>query len=172
VSFARQRWYEESTWDIIAFLDADTCMPRWWIQKVINAFQDKDVWFVSWPYSYYDVSHIAQIGSFFWWRTLWYIGYLMVGYLWVWGNFAIRRTVLDQMNWFDTSIVFYGDDTDAARRASQYSKSLFLLHLTMPTSARRFVWQGLFKTLYVYILNYWSQAIRHRSATTTCQHFR
>lgn len=81
---------------------------------------------------------MGQILSFLGWRIFGYMSYLIVGYLGVGGNFAIRRTVLDQMHGFDTSILFYGDDTDAARRASLYSKSLFLLDLTMPTSARRF----------------------------------
>jgi hypothetical protein len=40
---------------------------------------------------------------------------------------------------FDTSIEFYGEDTDIARRASKHCTAKFLLGLVMPTSARRFV---------------------------------
>lgn len=50
----------------------------------------------------------------------------------------LRKTVLDQMHGFDTTIVFYGDDTDTARRAKKIGKTLFSMRLSLPSSFRRF----------------------------------
>jgi GT2 family glycosyltransferase len=80
--------------------------------------------------------------------------------------------VLDSINGFDTKIVFYGEDTDIARRAAKYSTTKFNLRLVMPTSARRFVGEGMFKAAYIYITNFLSQAIFHTSATKTYKDFR
>jgi GT2 family glycosyltransferase len=42
------------------------------------------------------------------------------------------------MGGFDEKIIFYGDDTDIVQRAKKFGKTLFYLHLFMPTSGRRF----------------------------------
>lgn len=171
LTIARQRWYKESTGDIIAFIDADTRMPAWRTMKLKKQWT-QNVWFVSGPYNYYDIPWYGQIGNRLYRRLLAYPMYLICGYLWVGGNFAIARKVLDKINWFDTKIVFYGDDTDIARRASKYCKTKFVLDLVMPTSSRRFVWQGIGKTVGTYIINFLSQAIRHKSVTKKYHDFR
>jgi len=173
LTFARQRGYKEAKYDILAFVDADTHMPAWWAKKLRKHFEsDREIWFISGPYRYYDLPWHKQIGNRLYWRILWYPSYLITWYLWVGGNFAIKKSVLDKINWFDTTITFYGEDTDIARRASKCSKSLFKLGLVMPTSARRFAGEGMMKTAYTYTINYLSQAIFHRSATKTYKDFR
>lgn len=173
VSFARQRWYEESTGDIIACVDADTRIPQDWAKKMVDIFaKDPKVGFVTGPYSYYDMPRWFQIWSWLYSRTLMYLSYLIVGYIWIGGNFGIRRSTLDKMQGFDTSIAFYGDDTNAARRAAQFGKTLYRIALEMPTSARRFAGQWLLHTMYIYTLNFLSEAIRHKPATTTHKDFR
>jgi GT2 family glycosyltransferase len=53
----------------------------------------------------------------------------------VWGgNFAIRRSVLEKIDGFDTTIAFYGEDTDLARRAAKHCTVKFMLNIAMPTS--------------------------------------
>ena len=170
-TFARQRWYKESIGDILAFIDADTRMPAWRATKLKEQFT-QDVGFVSGPYNYYDFRWYGQIGNRIYRRLLAYPMYLICGYLGVWGNFAITRKVLDNINWFDITIAFYGDDTDIARRASKYCKTKFVLSLTMPTSSRRFTGQWRTKTVGTYIINFLSQAIRHKPVTKKYQDFR
>ena len=87
-------------------------------------------------------------------------GYLMVG-----GNFAIRRDVLVKMGGFDSSIEFYGEDVDIARRAGKHGKVLFSPRFVMPTSGRRMQSQGFLKIAGIYFLNYLSIVFRGRPAT-------
>ena len=173
LTFARQRWYKEATGDVLAFVDADTHMPKWWAKLLKHHFESSEnIWFVSGPYHYYDLPWYKQIGNRLYRRILGYPTYLLTWYLWVGGNFAIKKSVLDMIDGFDTKIVFYGEDTDIARRAAKCSTTKFTLRLVMPTSARRFVGEWMFKTGYIYITNFLSQAIFHRSATKDYKDFR
>lgn len=173
LTVARQRGYTEAKHDILAFVDSDTRIPEGWAKKMKKHFEsDHTIWFVSGPYSYYDLPWHKQIGNRLYRRLLGYPSYLLTGYLWVGGNFAIKKSVLDTINGFDTNIVFYGEDTDIARRAAKVSKAKFSLNIVMPTSARRFVGEGMIKTWYVYVINFLSQAIFHKSATKTYKDFR
>lgn len=173
LTFARHRGHQEAKWDILAFIDADTRMPAWWAKKIEQHFEShQDIWFVSGPYTYYDLPWHKQIGNRLYRRILAYPSYLLTWYLWVGGNFAIKKSVLDKINGFDTKIVFYGEDTDIARRASKASTAKFDLNLAMPTSARRFTGQGMLKTAYTYTINFLSQAIFHKSATKKYKDFR
>lgn len=172
VSFARQAWYLSSSWEILCFIDADTRMPSGRINRIITLFHDNNLWFVSGPCSYYDLSKYKQVASRLYRKTFVYVTYLIVWYMGVGGNFAMRRSALDQLWWFDTTIAFYGDDTDIARRASQITKVTFDLGLTMPTSWRRFVWQWFWQTIYLYTINYFSQIIKHSPATDQYEDWR
>ncbi len=173
LTLARQRWYKEATGDILAYIDADTRMPKWWAKLLKQHFHSsKDIWFLSGPYYYYDLPWYKQVGNRLYRRLLWYPTYLLTWYLWVGGNFAIKKSVLDKINGFDTKIIFYGEDTDIARRASKCTTTKFTLQLVMHTSARRLVGEGMFISAYKYITNFLSQAIFHISATKTYKDFR
>lgn len=173
LTHARQVGYQHAQWEIVAYIDADTRMPHWWYQTIIDQFtRDPKVWFVSWPYSYYDYTWYGRASNWIYWRWIAYPLYLCVWYLGVGWNFAIRRSILDTINGFDTTIVFYGEDTDIARRAAQHSKTLFLLDLVMPTSARRFAWQWTIKTTITYAINFFSQVLMHKPVTKNYKDFR
>ena len=170
--FARDRGHKESTGDILAFIDADTRMPKWRAKKLRHHFESRDdIWFVSGPYRYYDLHRYGRLVNRIY-RKIGYLTYLLTWYLWVGGNFAIRRTVLDKIHGFDTTIVFYGEDTDIARRAAKQSKTKFVLRLAMPTSARRFKWEGMIKTGYIYVINFFSQVLFHKPVTKTYKDLR
>ena len=81
------------------------------------------------------------------------------------GNFAIRKSVLEKMKGFDTTIEFYGEDTNIARRAHAFGKVKFSLKFPMGTSGRRFGGQGLAKTSLLYMANYVSEAFFHKPTT-------
>jgi glycosyltransferase involved in cell wall biosynthesis len=172
---ARQRGYMESTGDILAYNDADTRLPSYWFD-IVNSTFDKDlqekISGVSGPYFYYDLGVMSKIFVKIYWLFLGLPTYWLTGYMMVGGNFAIRRSVLDKMKGFDTTIAFYGEDTNIARRASEFGKVKFMLSLLMPTSGRRLVKGGVVKTAMVYMLNYLSEAILKKPAGTTYTDFR
>ena len=150
---ARNRWYLESTGDILAFVDADTHMPAWWAKKIYEKFvRDSHVWIISGPYSFYDLPWYSFFYSRLYYAPL--LTYCMSKLFWwvcTWGNFAIRRTVLDKINWFNTDILFYWDEADLLHRAKHHTQNQYMLTLKMPTSSRRYKHQGVFRTGYMYL---------------------
>ena len=170
---ARQTWYQNASGDLVAYIDADTKITETWFNSVKKYFEsDEKIWFLSGPYYYYDAGMINHIWSFFYWVFLWYPIYLMIWYLWVGGNMIFRKEILDKMWWFDTSIEFYGEDTNAARRASKFGKCKFMLSLIMPSSARRLAKQWFLKTVYIYITNFLSEVIKKKPHTWKYEDFR
>ncbi len=162
---ARQRGFLESKGDVIAMIDADTRMPKNWFSTLIREFSNNDkLACLSGPYVYYDQSWFGQllvkIYYFFAIPLYFFTGYMATG-----GNFSIRRDVLEKMGGFDTSIAFYGEDTDIARRASKHGKVKFMLKFKMYTSARRLKGQGVFATGKVYALNFFSTVLKHKPTT-------
>ncbi len=164
---ARQRGMQEATGSILAYIDADTRMPDGWAQTVQREFLLHDnLATLSGPYVYYDVPRIQQwTVRYLWWGFLAMPFYMYTGYMLVGGNFAIRRSVLAEMGGFDTSIEFYGEDTDIARRASKFGKAKFKPGFVMYTSGRRFHGQGILKTGALYGANFLSEIFLKRPVT-------
>ncbi len=162
---ARQRGFLEASGDIIAYVDADTKMPAGWYDKVINEFQnDPGLGCLSGPYIYFDLPRWQQlILKLYWYSTL--PMYFILGYLVVGGNFAIRKDVLEKMRGFDTSIEFYGEDTNIARRAQKFGKVKFSLAFAINSSGRRLSQQGLPTMAGLYVFNFFSEVLTHRPFT-------
>ena len=160
-SLARDCGFRASSGEILAFIDADTHMPAGWSEIILEEFtKDKKLVCLSGPCFFHDV-HIVHkhIIKFF---------YFVVPIFWpivAGGNFAIRREALHQMDGFDTSITFYGDDTNITRRAKKIGKVKFNLKFKITTSGRRFGHQGFLKLSSVYILNFFSETLFHKIAT-------
>ena len=142
ITRARQRGFLASTGDILAYVDADTIPPAGWIEQIWEQFgTNKDLACLS---GFYDLSGVRNAISTSWFfaaRAL----YAITRYLIVGGNFAICRDVLEKMGGFDSSIEFYGEDVDIARRAKKYGKVLFSPRFVMPTSGRRMKKQVVFR---------------------------
>jgi glycosyltransferase involved in cell wall biosynthesis len=169
---ARERGRNVASGDILAYIDADTRMPPHWLEQIEDQFsKNENLVILSGPYTYYDASHVR---NFF--VKLWYIFalpiYWLTGYMITGGNFAIRKNILEKMGGFDTSISFYGEDTNVARRAHQFGKVKFYLPFVMPTSARRFNNQGFLVTAFLYAANFFSEVIRHKPYTKDYSDFR
>lgn len=162
---ARQRGFMEATGEILVYVDADTRIPQGWFEQILREFgKNQHLACLSGPYVYYDQSKIQQ----FFVRIYWVLAmplYTMIGYMVVGGNFAIRASVLEKMNGFDTTIAFYGEDTNIARRASNFGKVLFSLTFVMYTSARRLSSRGFWYVGYIYIINFVSEAIFRKQLT-------
>jgi hypothetical protein len=80
------------------------------------------------------------------------------------GNFAVKRKALEEIGGFDTSIKFYGDDTDLTRRLAEIGKIKFFKDLSVYSSPRRFEQEGAIKTSLKYIINFFSEWILKRPA--------
>lgn len=163
---ARQRGLEEAGGEIIGYVDADTRMPRGWCRQVIGRFAAEPATVcISGPYVYYDLGWFAKVlVRIYWWVAVPVAA--LTGYMAVGGNFAARRTALVKIGGFDRSIAFYGEDTDIARRLSSVGRVRFTLKLVMQTSARRLKAEGLARTAWTYALNFVSEAVLKRPATS------
>ncbi len=170
---ARNRGFLESTGDIVAFVDADTHMPKDWLTNLQQEFaKNPNVVCVSGPMAYDGFSHFQKILSDIYLYIIAMPVYFLIGYMGMYGNLAIKRDVLEKIGGINTSIDFYGDDTDITRRASKFGKVKFTKRIEIPASGRRFAEQGMFNTTATYFLNFLSQVFMHKSVTKSHKDYR
>lgn len=156
---ARRAGFVASTGDLIANIDADTRITPGWIKKVVSEFsKDDKLVALSGPFVYYDLSRTVR----FFVRFFYYLGFffyliiryvLHVGSILQGGNFVVRRDALEKIGGFDTSIYFYGEDTDVARRLSKVGKVKFTFDLPANSSGRRLAKEGALGTALRYTMN-------------------
>ena len=130
-------------------------MPDWWFPTVEREFNaDSGLVCLSGPYIYYDLPYWQQKCSDLYWGTLARPVAATTGFMVVGGNFIAKKSALLAMGGFDSTISFYGEDTDIARRISAHGKVKFLPEFAMPTSGRRMAGEGFFRTGLRYSVNY------------------
>lgn len=152
---ARQRGYLEATGDAVAYIDADTRMPKGWFERAERVFSTRpEVVGLSGPARYWDATAWQRIFLGVLWRLSAPLGYLIVGYMIYGAGFVVRRSALDAIGGFNRSIEFYGEDTDLAQRLSRQGKVVFDMRFYILSSARRFATEGMFRTNLVYVLNF------------------
>ncbi len=170
---ARQCGIMKATAPLVAYVDADTRMPEGWINKVnMNFVCNPRAVCVSGPYQYYDVTPFVSGLVWCWWNLVSYPLYLLIGYMAVGGNFAIRKEAMLRIGGFDESIEFYGEDSDIARRLHKVGKVKFIPSLIMPTSGRRLTSEGVLSSGYTYCINFFSQVFLKRTVTQTYKDIR
>lgn len=157
---ARQAGFAASTGDIIANVDSDAMLTPGWIDKVMKEFSaNPNLVGLSGPFIYYDSPRSIRFGT----RFFYYVGfagYLLarfvfrVGSMLQGGNFIIRRAALEKIGGFDTSISFYGEDTDIARRLHPLGDVKWTFSLPMYASGRRLMNEGAFTMGLRYAINY------------------
>lgn len=156
---ARECGRRHAKGEIIANIDAD-CLPEPdWLTKGIHYFSDPHVVSVSGPYDYYDskpwfrtLSSFVQTHGFSALsRFLTRIGKqgVMIG-----GNNLIRARVLELVGGYNTQILFYGEDTDTAKRVSKEGKIVFDRHFVMKSSGRRFKHHGVVSIFFLYVYHF------------------
>ena len=121
---------------------------------------------LSGPVIYYDLSRIVNIQV----RLFYRLGYaanlfnrhvLKKGAMLQGGNFVVRKSALDAAGGFDTSIDFYGEDTDIACRMSEVGNVKFSFSFPIYSSGRRLAEEGIFSTGCRYAVNYlWTVCFR------------
>ncbi|MES2930724.1 MAG: glycosyltransferase [Patescibacteria group bacterium] len=170
---ARQRGLHEARGGIVAYIDADTEITEKWVRKIIAAYaRDERIVCASGIYVYKDVPLVIHLCVWIYWHFFSYLTYLCTGYLVVGGNFAARKEALHAIGGFDTTIEFYGEDTDIARRLHKFGKVKFLPGAVVHTSARRIKEEGLIKTGWIYVKNFFAVAATGKPATKKHADFR
>ena len=171
VVFARQKGYEIAMYDLIANIDADSRLCKGWIETALSQINNDDVVAVTGPLVYDDVSKSMTIMTKLYYYLAWfsnnYIGVFLQG-----GNALIKKFALDKVNGYDTSIAFYGEDTMTAKRLNEFGEIKFVMKLKLHSSPRRLKDQGVLKTTWLYLSNYFSVTFKNKSTTNDYKDFR
>jgi len=125
LTFARQAGFAASTGELIANVDSDSRLTPGWMQTVLTTFaREPKMVALSGPFIYYGLSR-SQLFSVQIFYLVAFLVYainrwvLRAGSMVQGGNFVLRRDALEKIGGFDTTIAFYGEDTDIARRMNQ-----------------------------------------------------
>lgn len=157
---ARERGYRETTGEFVANIDSDVRIPEDWPDKALAEFsRSPRLVCLSGPFVYFDLSPAARFstklfyaGGFIFYkvaRLLTGRGGMVQG-----GNFILRRAALEAIGGFDTTIEFFGEDTDIARRASAVGRVEFSFNLWVWSSGRRLASHGIIRTGITYAANF------------------
>jgi glycosyltransferase involved in cell wall biosynthesis len=160
LTYARQAGFDASHGELIANVDADSVLTPGWVAEVLRNFAERPkLAALSGPVVYYELTFrqriLVRVYYFIAWCTYALNRYVLrVGSMIQGGNFVVSRHALEAIGGFDTSIAFYGEDTDIARRVSKVGPVVFTLKLKMFTSARRLNKEGILRMAFRYTLNY------------------
>ena len=162
---ARQTGAEHASGEIFAYLDADCLLPDGWLDILVHTFiSDPKVVLLSGPYRYDDVSwHERWLLDALWWVVP--PVYRIVGYGANAGSLAVRKNALKAAGGFDRRIEFYGDDADLPRRLREIGRIIFRMDFFTYSSARRYKAEGVVRSLFVYVINYFWLVLFNRVFT-------
>ncbi|HEV3244793.1 MAG TPA: glycosyltransferase family A protein [Candidatus Paceibacterota bacterium] len=162
LTFARQAGLEHTIGELVANVDSDTMLPPGWLDTVMREFgRDKNLVALSGPFIYYDLPPFKRfVSSLFitMYPAVHFIVHniLRVGAILQGGNFVVRRDAMEKIGGFDTTIKFYGEDTDVARRISKVGRVKWTLSFPMYASGRRLAHEGMAMTAWRYASNFFS----------------
>lgn len=157
--WAREAGRKQASGDIIVNTDAD-CLPHpEWLSDGVKHFTLDHIVAVTGPCDFHDAGPLFRNGTLVFQKTVYpffskTFQALRFGAILIGGNNFVRSSALKAIGGYNTSIVFYGEDTDTAKRLSKHGKLLFKKDVVIKTSSRRFVKEGTWETLFTYILNF------------------
>ena len=162
---ARKAGFEAAHGEIIFSTDADACVPKDWVQQLIEHFDNPKISAVSGTCYIDDCSwrintsfNIFQPLSMIFYRTF-------IGHFWLSGfNFAIRNDVYKKSGGFNPNLNIQ-EDTDLAMRVSKIGTIKFIRKPTVLFSGRRFK-TGLIRGLFPYVKSYFTFFILKREKDT------
>ncbi len=174
---ARARGFTSSDGELVANVDADGLLPPGWLERVFTEFErDPRLVCLSGPLVYYDLSAKDQFMTqmFYWlgFTTHLIFRFFKIGAIVQGGNFIVRRSAWEAAGGFDTSIDFYGEDTDVGRRIVKHGKVKFSFYLPILSSGRRLVREGVLAIGTRYALNYFWMIFTGHPYTRTSEHTR
>ena len=158
---ARDRGRREARGKIIANMDAD-CLPEEdWLENAVKHFERANVVAVSGPYNYHDAHPFFRVSSYIMQNYIYrpaafvlQLPFIQGGAVLIGGNNLIRAEVLEKMGGYNTALVFYGEDTDTAKRVAKHGRVVFSPRISMKTSARRFKDEGTLKMTFRYLFHF------------------
>ncbi|PIR76217.1 MAG: hypothetical protein COU32_03020 [Candidatus Magasanikbacteria bacterium CG10_big_fil_rev_8_21_14_0_10_42_10] len=157
---ARQAGLDASTGSWLVYIDADSRLPKDYLEQIVNALDGQaDVVAVSNPSRFYDGTRVLDVFIrlfFFNFSVLARLG--LVRFIFG-GSFAIRRTALVDLGGFNTDIHFYGEDTDLTRRMQDVGRIVYVPDAWNSTSARRYKELGFWKTIWYYASVYMRMSV-------------
>lgn len=162
---ARQRGLTSMEGNVFFSIDADTRIPPGWFERMQQELERPGVICVTGPYHFYDLPTWQRFFVGIYWGVSAAITRFSTGYMVVGGNFATTKDALLRIGGFDTSIDFYGEDTDIARRLHSIGKIVYSARCWINTSGRRLATEGILRTPFVYAMNYVWIALFHRPFT-------
>lgn len=157
--WARECGRLAATGEIIANVDADCLPDSDWLSNGIKFFNSKDVVALGGPYDYYDAPKFFRWFSLFFQKTIyvfsnWFFQKIGKGAVLIGGNVFLRSDALEKAGVYNTNLVFYGDDTDTAKRMAKQGRVVFNKNFVMKTTARRLKNQGILKTSITYFFHF------------------
>ena len=171
VVYARQAGYEAATGRLVANIDADSQITDGWVWEALSCLSNDETVAVTGPLEYNSASFKLRVLTKFYYFLAKlsndYIGVFLQG-----GNCMIKKKALDEVGGYDTSIAFYGEDTMTAKRIQHLGKIVFSMYMITTTSPRRLKEQGLIKTTWLYMTNYFSVTFKGKSTTNDYKDFR
>lgn len=174
---AREAGFLRSTGGLIANVDADNRIPHNWINRTFREFEkNQKLAALSGPYVFYDLplaSRIILWVLYFFAAPVYIIGNRIMGRgNVVGGNVVIRRSALERIGGYNTELALYGDDTDTAMRLSKVGTVKFSYTFTIFASGRRMIHEGLWRAVYVYVMNYLWMAFSRKPFTKNSKDIR
>jgi len=160
ITWARQKGLETAQGEIVACVDADTVVPKDWLQQIYHTLGDDDEIVGASGKIFYTKGDTwkgklpALLGSVILYSDMAF-RYLFgkPGTLWG-GNFAVRKRAVIKAGGFNKKIKFFGEDTELSLRLGKIGKIKFNKKQLAYTSPRRFESQPLLKTFWSLIANF------------------
>lgn len=169
---ARQTGLEHTQGDLVANVDADVMVLPGWLDTVFAQFaRDPELVALSGPHIYHDLSLFERLLV----RMFYAAGLVIMsaqrivlghGAMLQGGNFVVRRSALEKIGGFDTTIEFYGEDTDIAMRLSKVGRVKWTFRLPVLASGRRLKHEGVVRTGLRYAANFFSVSFSGKPLTT------
>lgn len=165
-SHARQAGLMHAKNELVAFIDADTRITKDWIGIAIDEFnKNKNLVALSGPCVYYDLKPFKSALVSLYFNVFAYPFSKITGSVVLLGNLVIKKSAIMEVGGFDTSIAFYGDDTNIARRLKKVGRVGFIKKFFLYTSGRRLEKEGIIKINFIYVLNHLSEKFFHIQVT-------
>lgn len=170
LTWARQRGFLSAEGEIICCIDADCQLPKNWLKNASKFFNNSKVVAISGPYDYFDANIFFRSLSLFFQSTFYPLVPKIINLFFkkpaaliIGGNTLIRKSVLEKIGGFDTSIKFWGEDSLTAFRLAKMGKVIFTPKIKLFSSSRRFKRDGYLKTGVYYFLSYFYLYFKNKS---------
>lgn len=159
---AVRRGAKEATGDIIAFCDADSVYPQYWLELAVKTFEKNPDAVV--VYGTADTYDASVLGNYF--NGLFYSLFLRIsrslgldntsGF-----NFLMKKDIYEKVGGYDPAYQKMSPDIELGKRLKEQGKIVFVPSLKVSSSHRRFKEGGKLKTTFMFIKAWWSM-LRNR----------